>query len=216
MPHTDKTRVSYGVHHPHLPRQRQTPTNLQGAPPPVTAAPRRYVGDGAGMGDEGGVGGPKGDGRGKEWTVDLCCKRLSLLHRKLRQVREREGGWGWGRRRGGGRGCREESCGLCFARVLESWMSIAGVWFLRRRPLIHRKHVATSDRDVKRKTIIPSSPGFILAFASFDCAISRLAARVTARLASTAFSGLELCRTSGRPFVSAKHSFHIVSDQGHC
>ena len=45
------------------------------------------------MGDEGGVGGPKGDGRGKEWTVDLCSKRLSLLHRKLRQVmngRERE------------------------------------------------------------------------------------------------------------------------------
>ncbi|CAN0159321.1 unnamed protein product [Ectocarpus sp. 4 AP-2014] len=39
------------------------------------------------MADEGGVGGPKGDGRGKEWTVDLCCKRLSLLHRKLRQVK---------------------------------------------------------------------------------------------------------------------------------
>lgn len=54
----------------------------------AAAAPRRYVGDDAGLGDEGGVGGPKGDGRGKEWTVDLCSKRLSLLHRKLRQVRE--------------------------------------------------------------------------------------------------------------------------------
>ena len=50
--------------------------------------PRRYVGDGAGMTDEGGVGGPRGDGRGKEWTVDLCSKRLSLLHRKLRQVKD--------------------------------------------------------------------------------------------------------------------------------
>lgn len=40
------------------------------------------------MTDEGGVGGPRGDGRGKEWTVDLCSKRLSLLHRKLRQVKD--------------------------------------------------------------------------------------------------------------------------------
>eukprot|EP00903_Cladosiphon_okamuranus_P012446 g11657.t1 len=39
------------------------------------------------MADEAGVGGPKGDGRGKDWTVDLCSKRLSLLHRKLRQVK---------------------------------------------------------------------------------------------------------------------------------
>ena len=56
------------------------------------------------MGDEGGVGGPKGDGRGKEWTVDLCSKRLSLLHRKLRQVmngRERERQIDGRRRQGG-------------------------------------------------------------------------------------------------------------------
>ncbi|CAN0099570.1 unnamed protein product, partial [Scytosiphon promiscuus] len=57
------------------------------APPITTARSRRYVGDGAGMADDGGVGGPKGDGRGKEWTEDLCSKRLSLLHRKLRQVK---------------------------------------------------------------------------------------------------------------------------------
>lgn len=45
------------------------------------------MGDDAGM-DARGVGGPTGDGRGKEWTVDLCSKRLSLLHRKLRQVKD--------------------------------------------------------------------------------------------------------------------------------
>ncbi|CAN0237331.1 unnamed protein product, partial [Ectocarpus sp. 13 AM-2016] len=69
-------------------QHQQHPAELRRAAGTVTSAPplapRRYVGDGAGMADEGGVGGPKGDGRGKEWTVDLCCKRLSLLHRLTR------------------------------------------------------------------------------------------------------------------------------------
>lgn len=40
------------------------------------------------MGDETGVGGPRGDGRGRPWTLNLCSKRLSLLNRKLRQVKD--------------------------------------------------------------------------------------------------------------------------------
>lgn len=50
--------------------------------------PRRYIGEDAGTGDETDVGGSRGDGRGQRWTVDLCAKRLSLLHRKLRQVKD--------------------------------------------------------------------------------------------------------------------------------
>lgn len=39
--------------------------------------PRRYIEDGALVTDG-----------GEEWTIDLCSKRLSLLHRKLRQVKD--------------------------------------------------------------------------------------------------------------------------------
>lgn len=40
------------------------------------------------MGDDTGVGGPRGDGRGQKWTPELCKRRLSLMHRKLRQVKD--------------------------------------------------------------------------------------------------------------------------------
>lgn len=71
-----------------LPLLFQNQTLIQSATAVGTHSeqPRRYVGADAGASDHG-VGGPTGDGRGKEWTVDLCSKRLSLLQRKLRQVK---------------------------------------------------------------------------------------------------------------------------------